>query len=90
MFADNTNICFEADTLNDMESILNKELIKLDAWTIVGRHTKYRKNKKFIIFHLYNKPLKQRITLKIHKKAIVESQSIKYLGVMLDSKEHPY
>ena len=40
---------------------------------------------KFLVFHPYNKPVKQKITLKIHKKAISESEYIKYLGVMVDS-----
>ena len=39
----------------------------------------------FIIFHPYNKPLKQHVTIKINKKAINEKESIKYLGVLVDS-----
>ena len=34
LFADDTYFYFEADTLNEMESILNKELRKLDTWLI--------------------------------------------------------
>ena len=44
------------------------------------------------MFHTYNKPIKQFITIKINKKAIAEKKSIKYLGVLIDStlswKEH--
>ena len=39
----------------------------------------------FLVFHPYNKPVKQRITIKIHKNAITEKDHIKYLGVMIDS-----
>ena len=43
-------------------------------------------------FHPYNKPLKYNVTIKIHKKAILEKKCIKYLGVIIDStlswKEH--
>ena len=39
----------------------------------------------FVIFHPYNKPLKFNVTIKIHKKAICEKSSIKYLGVLIDS-----
>ena len=42
--------------------------------------------KQTIIFHPYNKPMKQQITIKIHKKAIDEKESIKYLGVLIDFK----
>ena len=39
----------------------------------------------FIIFHPYNKPLKQHVTIKINKKAIKEKEAIKYLSVLLGS-----
>ena len=39
----------------------------------------------FLVFHPYNKPVKQRITIKIHKNAITEKGQIKYLGVMIDA-----
>ena len=40
---------------------------------------------KFVTFHPYNKPLKHHITLRFNKKAIVEKEHIKYLGVIIDS-----
>ena len=39
----------------------------------------------FLIFHPYNKPIRQHVTIKINKKAINEKEYIKYLGVLLDS-----
>ena len=39
----------------------------------------------FIIFHPYNKRLKQHVIIKINKKAINEKESIKYLGILVDS-----
>ena len=39
----------------------------------------------FIIFHPLNKPSKHNVTIKINKKAINEKESIKYLGVIVDS-----
>ena len=39
----------------------------------------------FLIFHPYNKNLKQHVTIKINKKAIKETEFIKYLGVLVDS-----
>ena len=38
-----------------------------------------------IIFHPYNKLLKQHITVKINNKSIIEKDHIKYLGVIIDS-----
>ena len=38
-----------------------------------------------MIFHPYNKPVKQNVTILINKKAISEKDSLKYLGVVIDS-----
>ena len=84
LFADDTNIYYEAETIKKLETI-NKELKKLDTWLIVNRLALNIAKTNFLVFHPYNKPIKQRITLKIHKKAISESEYIKYLGIMVDS-----
>ena len=39
----------------------------------------------FVIFHPFNKPSKHNVTIKINNKAINEKESIKYLGVIVDS-----
>ena len=39
----------------------------------------------FIGIHPFNKPSKHNVTIKINKKAINEKESIKYLGVFIDS-----
>ena len=63
----------------------NKELEKLYLWLNVNRLSLNIDKTNFIIFHPYNKPLKQHVTIKINKKAINEKESIKYLGVLVDS-----
>ena len=85
LFADDTNIYYEAETLKKLETVINRELRKLDTWLIVNRLSLNIAKTKFLVFHPYNKPRKQMITLKIHKKAISESEYIKYLGIMVDS-----
>ena len=85
LFADDTNIYYEAETVKKLETVLNRELRKLDTWLIVNRPSLNIVKTKFLVFHPYNTPMKQRITLKIHKKAIAESDYIKYLGIMIDS-----
>ena len=85
LFADDTNIYYEADNMEKLETVVNKELRKLGTWLIGNRLSLNIDKTNFLIFHLYNKPLKQRITLKIHKKAISESDYMNYLGIMVDS-----
>ena len=65
--------------------LINRELRKLDTWLIVNRLSLNIAKTKFLVFHPYNKSMKQKITLKIHKKAISETEYIKYLGIMVDS-----
>ena len=85
LFADDTNIYFESDDLIKLENAVNKELKKLHLCLNVNRLSLNVSKKNFIIFHSYNKPLKQHITLEINKKAIMEKDNIKYLGVITDS-----
>ena len=85
LFADDTNIYFESDDLSKLERAVNKELRKLYLWLNVNRLSLNVSKTNFIIFHPYNKPLKQNITLKINNKAIIEKCHIKYLGVIIDS-----
>ena len=86
LFADDTNIYFESDDLIKLEKVVNKELKNIFLWLNVNRLSLNVSKTNFIIFHPYNKPLKQHITLKINNKAIMEKDSIKYLGVIIDSE----
>ena len=85
LFADDTNIYYEAESPDKLEQVINKELKKLDTWLVVNRLSLNIDKTNFIVFHPYNKPMKHLVTLKFHKKAILEKSSIKYLGVMIDS-----
>ena len=85
LFADDTNIYYEAETVQKLETVINRELRELDTWLIVNRLSLNIAKPKFLVFHPYNKAMKQKITLKIHKKAISETEYIKYLGIMVDS-----
>ena len=85
LFADDTNIYYESESPEKLERVLNKELRKLYTWLLVNRLSLNIDKTNYILFHPYNKPIKRQITLKSNKKAIIEKNSIKYLGVMIDS-----
>ena len=68
-----------------MEKIINKELKQLNLWLNVNRLALNISKTNFVIFHTYNKPLQHNVTLKINKKAIMQKDHIKYLGVIIDS-----
>ena len=85
LFADDTNIYYESDSLQDFEKTINKELHTLYLWLNVNRLSLNIDKTNYIIFHPYNKLMKEHITIKINKKAIKEKEFIKYLGVFIDS-----
>ena len=85
LFADDTNIYYEAENLQDLERIVNKELKWLHQWLCVNRLALNISKTNFAIFHPYNKPLRELITIKINKKAITEEKYVKYLCVLIDS-----
>ena len=85
LFADDTNIYYEDSSLHKLEKRINKELSNLYLWLNVNRLSLNIDKTNFVIFHPYNKPLRYNVTIKIHKKAICEKSSIKYLGVLIDS-----
>ena len=92
LFADDTNIYYENESFIELEKTVNKELKNLYLWLSVNRLALNIEKTNFLIFHPFNKPLKYNVTIKIHKKAILEAKYIKYLGVLIDSilswKEH--
>ena len=85
LFADDTNIYYESNDLQSMEKIINEELKNLTLWLNVNRLSLNISKTNFVIFHTYNKPLQYNVTLKMNKKAIVQKNHIKYLGVIVDS-----
>ena len=85
LFADDTNIYYESDPLQELGKTINKELQKLYLWLNVNRLSLNIDKTNYIIFHPYNKPMKEHITIKINKNAIKEKEFIKYLGVFIDS-----
>jgi len=85
LFADDTNIYYEAENLDKLELVINKELKKLHTWLIVNRLSLNIDKTHFVVFHPFNKPLMKKITLKIYKKAISEGDQVKYLGITIDS-----
>ena len=85
LFADDTNIYYESKTLDDIEKTINEKLNKPFIWLNVNRLSLNINKTNYIIFHPYNKPIKDLISIKINNKAIDEKEFIKYLGILMDS-----
>ena len=85
LFADDTHLYYESDSIKEIEFKMNKELKKISTWLTVNRLSLNVKKTNFVVFHPYNKPMTKTITLKIHRKAIAESDHVRYLGLLVDN-----
>jgi hypothetical protein len=77
--------------LKSLETIVNKELIKLNDWLISNKLSLNIKKSNLVIFHTYQKTLNYIPNLKIsdHNSqqyiALEHKKYIKYLGILIDS-----
>ena len=69
LFADDTNIYYEAKSLDELESTLNKGLRELHNWLIINRLSLNIGKTNFVLFHPYNKKTKKTSNSKNSKKS---------------------
>ncbi len=85
-FADDTNLLFSSKCPDEITKVLNKELKLLYEWLCANRLSLNVSKTEFIVFRPPRKTLTKRIVLKLNGIKIYESNKIKYLGVILDSR----
>ena len=85
LFADDTNLFYQSDNLDELQKTVNKELKNIVVWLNANRLALNVSKTNFVIFSAVNKPLKP-VTILINKKAIEEKEYVKYLGVLIDCK----
>ena len=76
LFAEDTNIYFEANNLDKIQEVMNKVLKLLRDWLIANRLALNVSKANFTIFSPLNKPYKN-ITLLTNKKAIEQKEYVK-------------
>ena len=84
LFADDTNIYYESNDLQNLEKVVNNELKHLSLWLKVNRLSLNINKTNFVIFHSNQRRLHHNVTLKLDRKAICQKDYIKYLGVFVD------
>ena len=85
LFADDTNIFYQCSDLDCLQKTVNTELKKLSLWINANRLALNISKTNFVIFAAKNKPLKN-VTLLLNKKALLQTEYVKYLGVLIDSR----
>ena len=84
LFADDTNIYFEAKDLKTLQKIMNRELRHVKKWFEANKLALNIEKTNFVVFHSPGKKLTEPIILKFGRKKITHANHVKFLGVLLD------
>ena len=84
LFADDTNIYFEAKDLKTLQKIMNRELRHVKKWLEANKLALNIEKTNFVVFHSPAKKFTEPIILKFGRKKITYANHVKFLGVLLD------
>ena len=84
LFADDTNIYFEAENLDKLQRIVNNELKKVKQWLDVNKLSLNSDKTNFIIFKSPQHSSLGTANIKIGNQPVKQSRYVKFLGVLLD------
>jgi hypothetical protein len=84
LFADDANF-FYKDNNSNFQTDLNNELDKVYEWLCVNKLSLNISKSNFVIFHSRQRTIKNNLQVFINNEQLKQEQSIKYLGVMIDS-----
>ena len=84
IFADDTNIYYDSDTIEDLTKKVNNELKYVKRWLDANKLSLNISKTNYIIFHSYADSIPLNTVIKIGKKHIAKVKYIKFLEVLLD------
>ena len=84
LFADDSNLFYAHTYLLPLQTFLNSELGKISVWLCANKLLNIDKSN-FVLLHSQQKRLMRSVILKINNYEIKQKESIKYLGIFIDS-----
>ena len=84
LFADDTNIYFQASDLFTLQKVMNRELRKIKNWLDASKLALNIDKTNYVIFHSPARKLTEPVVLKFGHKKIFQTDHVKFLGVLLD------
>ena len=84
LFADDTNIYLESETISELVQIVNKELKLVKKWIDANLLSLNISKTNYIIFHSPAMPIPTDIVIKIGREHVTRSNYVKFLGMLLD------
>ena len=85
LFADDTDIYFDAEKLEKIEKTVNAELKKVNRWLLLNKLALNVEKSNFVLFHFKSKTCSKNVKIKIGSKGLKEENHVKFLGVLVDS-----
>ena len=85
LFADDTNIYFDADKLEKIEKVFNTGLRKVNRRLILNKLALNIERSNFVLFHSISKPPSRSLKIKIGNKRLNDENHVKFLRVLVDS-----
>jgi retron-type reverse transcriptase len=85
LFADDSNLFCSHRNFQSLEQNLNEQLSMVDKWLCANKLCLNIEKTNFIVFHPAQKKINYSLILKMQEQQIREKQSIKYLGIFIDS-----
>ena len=84
LFADDTNIYYEAENLVQQQSVVNKELKKVKKWLDANKLSLHIDKTNFIMFKSPQHSCPETANIKIGNLPVKQTHYVKFLGVLLD------
>ena len=84
LFADDTNCIIRGKNLIELEKTINSELTKISDFMRANKLSLNTSKTTFTIIPPKNKPVKDKICIKIGNNIIKEAEEFKFLGVIID------
>ena len=85
LFADDANLFLKHKNINILERNLNNELSKVHSWLCANKLSFNINKSNFVLFHPIQRKIPKSVTLFINNQSLTEENSIRYLGIYIDS-----
>ena len=84
LFADDTNIYFESQSLISLQKVVNTELKHVKKWLDANKLALNVDKTNFVIFHSPQNSLNDTVIIKIGNQYVKQAKYVKFLGILLD------
>ena len=89
-FADNTNVFHTSKSVKNLNKLFNRDMKHLNNWLSTNKNSLNVGKTELVIFKSPRKVLLDEIKIKLNRKRLYPSNSVKYVGIKIDRFLHWY